>query len=84
MKVRTVKDVDDKTWHIFKDMARRRKVRMGSLLKQIATEYSKKPSDSWEKILRSKPMITGKEAEAMSAVVASIRKEAGYRDVSDT
>lgn len=79
-----MKDVDDETWRIYKEMAKRRRVKMGSLLKQIATEYSKKPSDVWEKILKTKPIITEKEAEAMLVIVAKIRKEPGHRDVSHT
>ena len=84
MSVKTVKNVDEQTWQVLKEMAKKRKLKMGSLLREIASEYKKKPSDSWKKILNTKPNITPKEAEIMLAALAKIRKEHGYRDVSHT
>jgi len=82
MKVRTIKDVDDETWKTFKEIATKRKIKMGVLLREIAREYKKKPSSSWNKILITKPIFTKKEAEVMLKTVTKIRKESGYRDVA--
>ena len=84
MSVKTIKNVDEQTWQMLKEMAKNRKLKMGSLLREIASEYKKKPSDSWKKILNTKPSMTLKEAEIMLAALAKIRKEYGYRDVSHT
>jgi len=81
MKVRTIKDVDDETWKIFKEMASRRKIKMGRLLKEIAIEHNKRPSISWNKILNAKPTLTKKEADIALKRVAKMRKESGYRNV---
>ncbi|MGH9921556.1 MAG: hypothetical protein ACRD38_02270 [Nitrososphaerales archaeon] len=82
MKTRTVKDVDEETWKLLKQMAKRRRLRMGTLLKEIAVEYKKKPSDSWKKILHAKPLLTETQARGMLKTVAKIRKESGYRNVA--
>ncbi len=82
MKTRTIKDVDEETWKVFKQMASGRRLKMGTLLKEIAVEYKKSPSDSWKKILNPKPLLTEKEARAMLRTVVTIRSESGYRDVT--
>ena len=80
MKVRTIKNVDDETWKALKEMASRRKLRMGSMLREIAKEYKRKPSDAWERILNAKPILSESEAENMLRTVEKIRKERGYRE----
>ena len=80
MKIRTVKGVDDETWKIFKEIASMRKLKMGSMLREIAKEYKRRPSDAWEKILNAKPILTKNEADDMLRMVAKMRKERGYRE----
>ncbi len=82
MKVRTIKDVDEETWRFLKEMARRRGLKMGTFLKEIALGYRKRPSDSWSKILHAKPILSKKDAEGMLRAVAEMRNESGYRDVT--
>ena len=82
--IKTIKNVDEETWRMLKELAKKRKLKMGGLLREITSEYKKKPSDSWSKILKTKPSITLKEAEIMLVAIAKIRKEDGYRDVSHT
>jgi len=81
MKIRTIKNVDDETWKQLKEMARRRRLKMGALLKEIAMEYKKRPSDSWNNILNVRPILAKEQAEAMLKMVVKIRKESGYRNV---
>lgn len=81
MTVRTIKDVDEETWKMIREIARREKLKMGFLLKEMIKEYKWKPSASWNKILNTKPILTKKEAEAMLRTVTKLRKEYGYRDV---
>lgn len=81
MKIRTIKDVDEETWKMLKEMASKRRLKMGTMLKEITTEYKKRPSDSWDKILYAKPILTKKEAVAMLKTIDGLRKESGYRNV---
>lgn len=82
MKVRTIKDVDEETWRTIREMARREKLKMATLLKEMAKEYRWKPSTTWNRILNTKPTLTKKEATAMLKTVAKLRKESGYRNVT--
>jgi len=82
MKVRTIKDVDEETWKTIREMARREKLKMATLLREMAKEYRSKPSAAWNRILNTKPMLTKKEAAAMLKTVAKLRKESGYRNVT--
>lgn len=82
MRIKTIKDVDEETWKTLKEMAGRRRLKMGTLLKEITMGYKKRPSDSWDKILHSKTILTKREAEAMLKTVAKLRKESGYRNVA--
>ena len=84
MKVRTIKGVDEETWKLLKETASRRRLKMGTLLKEIAIVYKKRPSDSWKQILYAKPVITKKEAKVMLKTVVELRKESGYRNVTIT
>ena len=82
MKVRTIKDVDDETWKLMKEAARREKLKMGVLLKEIVKEHKTKPSKFWSVILNGKPLLTEREAKEMVKTVAKLRKESGYRNVT--
>ena len=81
MKTRTIKGVDDETWKLLKETANKRRLKMGTLLKEISMAYKKRPSDSWNQILYGKRVITKKEAEALLKMVKELRKESGYRNV---
>jgi len=82
VKVRTIKDVDEETWRTIREISRREKLKMGTLLKEIVNEYKSKRSSAWERILNTKPFLTEKEAAGMLRTVKKLRKEAGYRNVT--
>ncbi len=79
MRVRTIKNVDDETWKLIRTIARREKLKMSDLLKDMAREYTAKPSAAWSKILNVKPILTSKEANEMKKIVKEIRHEYGFR-----
>jgi len=81
MTTKTIKDVDEETWKLLKEMAHKRRLKMGALLKEIAIAHKKRPSNSWNKILRAKPVFTEKEARAILRTLAKLREEVGYRNV---
>ena len=81
MKVRTIKGVDEDTWKIMKELAERRKLKMGILLKNMAREYKKNySSKTLLDIIPKKPLLTAKEAEEMENITKKIRKEPGFRE----
>ncbi len=80
MKIKTIKDVDEETWRILKDLSSKRKLKMGSVLKYAVREYAKKAGKR-AGIIPSKPILTDKEAEEMLRLVQRMRKESGYRNV---
>jgi len=82
MKVRTIKNVDDETWKLMKELSARRKMKMGALLKEIVKEHKTKPAKTWSIILNGKPLLTEREAKEMLKTVAKLRKESGYRNVT--
>ena len=82
MAVKTIKNVDDETWKILKDLASRRRLKMGSVLKYAIREYAKKPEKNLSSIIPSKPILSNKEAEGMLKMVKKLRKEGGFRNVS--
>jgi hypothetical protein len=50
-------------------------MKMGASLKEITTAYKRKPSETWNKILNSKPIFTKREAAYMIKMVEQLRKE---------
>lgn len=82
MKIRTIKNVDEETWKLIREISRKEKLKMGSLLKEMVNEYKSKRSPAWDRILLSKPILTKKEAEGMLKTVKKFRKESGYRNVT--
>jgi hypothetical protein len=82
MKVKTIKNVDDETWKLMKEAAKREKLKMGALLKEMISEHKTKPAKAWNIILNGKPLLTEREAIEMLKTVAKLRKESGYRNVT--
>jgi hypothetical protein len=82
MKVKTIKNVDDETWKLMKEAARREKLKMSALLKEMVKEHKSKPSKVWNIILNGKPLLTEREATEMLKTVTKLRKESGYRNVT--
>jgi hypothetical protein len=82
MKVKTIKDVDDETWKILKELSSRRKMKMGRVLRYAVRNYARKPEKNLTSIIPKEPILTNKEAEDILKYVKKMRKESGYRDVS--
>ncbi len=79
MKIKTIKDVDEETWKIFKEMANKRRLKMGGLLREMVKEYRVKPSDTWNKVLNAKPILTNSEARDIKKIISKVRHEHGFR-----
>jgi len=79
VKTRTIKNVDEKTWEILKRLAKKKKVKMGTLLRYIASEYKKLESLDLKEFVPERPIISAKEAEELENAVKDIRTEYGFR-----
>lgn len=80
MPLKTIKDVDDRTWRELKAIAARNGTNMGKMLEVMIREYSRRNAEVWDKILNWKYPISGKEAERRKRVVEELRKEHGFRE----
>jgi hypothetical protein len=79
VKTRTIKDVDERTWEILRRFAKKKKVKMGTLLRHMASEYEKVESMDLSKFIPDKPIISADEAEELEQIVINVRREEGFR-----
>ncbi len=77
--VKTIKGVDGETWIKFKELAAKKRMRMGDLFGSIVREYEKISDDFWEEILSGERRISDEEAKEMLKDVRELRKEEGFR-----
>jgi len=80
MPVKTIKDVDEKTWQELKTLSVRSGVKMGKMLEKLVREYKAYTEQRWKEILSGKKLLSDKEAEDMMKVVREARKEKGFRE----
>jgi len=78
MAVKTIKDVDEYIWREFRSLAARDNVKMGRLFEMMVEEYKKRRAKVWDEILKGKPGLSKKDADAMLKTVASLLKECGF------
>lgn len=81
--VKTIKGIDRETWLMFKEIAAKKGMKMGDLLASMIKEYERNAEEKWNLILNSGKILSDKEAEDMLKIVKKLRKERGFRDVSD-
>ena len=79
MKTKTIKNVDERTWEILKRLAKKKKVKMGTLLRHMTSEYKKLESIDLKKLVPERPILSGEEAEQLQNAVKDIRSEYGFR-----
>jgi len=79
VKTKTIKNVDERTWEILKRLAKKKKVKMGTLLRHMASEYKKLESMDLKKLVPERPILSDEEAELLQNTVKHIRSEYGFR-----
>ncbi len=77
--VKTIKDVDEKTWAEFKSLAARNRLKLGVCFKLLIKEHEKTSKDFWKNLLDGEKIFSDKEAAEMKEVVKKIRNEYGFR-----
>ncbi len=73
--VRTIKDIDEDSWATFKSLAAKNKMKMGDMFKEMIESYN----NSWNTVFNNNRIFSEKEAEEIKKIVASARKEKGFR-----
>lgn len=79
MTTKTIKNVDERTWEILKKLAKKKKVKMGTLLRHMTSEYKKLESIDLKKLVPEKPILSSEEAEELESIAKAVRKEYGFR-----
>ncbi len=77
--IKTIKDVDDKTWMEFKHIARKHNVKLGTLFKSLVRNYEQRNASWWNTILNHEKILSDKEAEEFEIVTKRMRAEGGFR-----
>lgn len=77
--VKTIKNVDERTWGEFKHLAGRNKVKLGTFFKSLVHNHERRNKTFWDTILNCEKILSDKEAEEMEEVTTKIRKEYGFR-----
>ena len=83
MEVKTIKGIDDKTWIEFKALAAKKRLTMGKLLMSMVKSYSADSSYIWNEILYGKRNVSDEDAKETRRITKKLRKERGFRNVSD-
>ncbi|MBS3157797.1 hypothetical protein J4206_00745 [Candidatus Woesearchaeota archaeon] len=79
MTLKTIKNVDEKTWYRFKNLAVRNRTSMGALLSNMVDNYDSRSKEVWNQILYGEKLLSDKESKEMHEQVAKLRKEYGFR-----
>lgn len=80
MEIRSIKDVDERTWREFKSLAVKNNLKMALLLKIMINEFGKQSDDFWNKILKSEKNLSDEEADDMFNILEESRNEIGFRE----
>jgi len=74
MVIKTIRDVDEKTWHQFKQLSVKNRLSMGKLLQKMIGEYEMKTEAFWDNILNHKKILSDKDAHDIEKSVKELRK----------
>jgi len=77
--VKTIKNVDDKTWAQFKSIAAQNNAKAGQMFELLVDEYQKHAKGWWERVLSRKPVLSKEECDELEASMKKMRKEYGWR-----
>jgi len=80
MEIRSIKDVDERTWREFKSLAVKNNLKMALLLKIMINEFGKQSDDFWNKILKNEKNLSDEEADDMFNILEESRNEIGFRE----
>ena len=79
MALKTIKNVDDETWHRFKVLSVKNHIPMGKLLKKMIANYESESQEFWKTVLSGEQILSSEDIKEMKKDIAWIREEKGYR-----
>ena len=74
MGLKTIKGVDEQTWHKFKILAAQEKKSSAAMFQKIVDMYCKDADKFWDSFLNCGKILTDEEAEMILETSRSIRK----------
>lgn len=77
--VKTIKNVDERTWGEFKHLAARNEVKLETFFKSLVHSYERRNVIFWDKILNNEKILSDKEAEEIEKVIKRVRGKGGFR-----
>lgn len=80
MSLKTIKNVDERTWTEFKTLAVKNGVNMGKMLERLIKDYSERKNKIFAKIFSGKKILSDREALELEKTITKIRKERGFRE----
>ena len=75
--VKTIKNVDERTWGEFKHLAARNKVKLGTFFKSLVHNHERRNNSFWDTILNCERILSDKEAEEMEEIRIASEKPRG-------
>ncbi len=79
MPVRTIREVDEKTWRKLRVLSAEHDMTIGELVEAMTEDYEKRSKDFWKAVLEGEKILTDKEADELKDVSSALRKERGFR-----
>jgi len=79
VEVKTIKDVEERTWSKFKSLAARNNMKLGAFFEIVIDDYDSHCKKFWNEVLNMGKMISDKEAEERIKILKESRKEYGFR-----
>lgn len=80
MEVKTIRNVDEKTWRDFKVLSAEYGISMAFLLKLMINDFKKNNKSFWSTFLNQGNVLSEEEAKYMFKVSKDMRKERGFRE----
>ena len=77
--IKTIKDVDERTWNELKFISKKNKMKMGKTIRFLVHNY-KNRNNFWNEILNHKKILSDEEADFIVRDIKESRKEKGFRE----
>ena len=79
VEVKTIKDIDEKTWSEFKSLAAINNMKLRTFFKTLVREHEVNNNHFWKTILKGKKIISDADAKELENLTKKTRKEYGFR-----
>ncbi len=79
MNVKTIKNVDEKTWYEFKKLSVKTRLNMSKLLEKMISTYEAQSTNFWKDVFEGEKLISDSEAELLQEHTKNLRRYPGFR-----